>query len=406
MATAKGRVAAAYFPLLDSLRGLAALGVFVLHIAFYLGLGTGTGVADYLVEHVSNFPPPSVVVFFALSGFVLYRPFALERYEQARAGTMREYTIRRAARILPIYWLVLVVTAVVLHHGYVFSASGVLRYFAFTQVYDGRTFNQGLPVAWSLDVDVAFYACLPLIVLVMRRIPARTRSGFLRTELLTCLLLYALSTAWQVLAVHLFLHQPRWLFAAELSLPGSLDIIVCGMALAVLSVAASDPPGGAIAGLIGERPWLPWLIAVLAYVLIGQIPGGFQHAHPILSWLLAKQLRCVLAVGALLPLIFGVGRGGPIRSVLATRPVRFLGTLSYGFYLWHLTVIDELARHQFRADYGAVAFVAVSLLITVLLATASWYGLERPVQRAARRWLAGRGPGREPASVLDAPASE
>src|SRR5487761_894687 len=99
------RSRAAYFPLLDSLRGLAALGVFVLHIAFYLGLGTGTGIADYLVEHVSNYPAPSVVIFFALSGFVLYRPFALRRYGHASPGRISEYAIRRAARILPIYWL-------------------------------------------------------------------------------------------------------------------------------------------------------------------------------------------------------------------------------------------------------------------------------------------------------------
>lgn len=403
----RSRARAAYFPLLDSLRGLAALGVFVLHVAFWLGLGTGTGIAEYLVEHVSNYPAPSVVIFFALSGFVLYRPFALRRYEQARSGTITEYAIRRAARILPIYWVALVVTALVLHHGEVFTGSGVARYFLFTQVYDGRTFDLGSPVAWSLDVDVAFYVLLPLIVVLMRRRPAPTRAAFLRSELLICAALYALSTAWQAFAVHHFAAQPRWFYSAELSIPGSLDIIVCGMALAALSVAGADRQEGRVARVIGERPWLPWLIAVAAYVLIGQIPHSFDAAHPILGWLLAKQLRLVLAIGALLPLIFGVAHGGLLRRVLASRPARFLGTISYAFYLWHWAVIDELATDGFRRHAGDVAFVVASLVITVLLATASWYGLERPVQHAARRWLARRGAAAdEPPSVLDMPAAE
>lgn len=393
----------AYFPLLDSLRGIAAFGVFVLHIAFPLGLGTGTGVAEYLVEHVSNYPAPSVVIFFGLSGFVLYRPFAARRLDGRPRGTFMEYGVRRAVRILPAYWLSLIVTAIVLNNGYVFSGTGVLRYFLFTQSYSAHTFTLGSPVAWSLDVDVAFYVALPLLVVAMRRLPARTRDEFLRTELAMCAAIYVLCTAYQGLLVHHLQSNPAQLFVLAVSMPASADIVACGMALAVLSVAFEQTPPGSLRRLIGRAPWLPWLAALGAYVLIGQIPGSFTHRHVVVGWLLTKQLRLIIALGSLTPLIFGLERGGLIRGALGSRAARFLGSISYALYLWHWAVIDELIRHHAQQRWGNVAFVIVALVLSVGLASLSWFGLERPSMHAARRWLAARVPIREPPSVLDAP---
>jgi peptidoglycan/LPS O-acetylase OafA/YrhL len=395
---------APYFPLLDSLRGIAALGVFVLDAAFYVGISSGSGLAQYLVEHVSNYPAPSVVIFFGLSGFVLYRPFAARRLAGHPARSFTEYAVRRAARILPAYWVALAIVALVLNLHYVFSPTGLLRYYAFAQVYDQRTFQLGLPSAWSLDVDVAFYALLPLIVVLLGRLPTHSRASFLRTELGMCGCLYAASTLWQGLAVHTFLHQTRWFFPAELSLPGSLDIIVCGMALAVLSVACAEGEPGRLQRLLARAPWLPWLVALAAYVGIGQIPGSFYAAHPSVAWIAAKQLRCLIAVCALAPLIFGLQGDGLLRAILGSRPARFLGSISYAFYLWHWAVIEYLNAHHVQRHLGDAAFVAAALALSLALASASWYALERPASRAARRWLSSRTRLREPQSVLDVAA--
>jgi peptidoglycan/LPS O-acetylase OafA/YrhL len=141
---------------------------------------------------------------------------------------------------------------------------------------------------------------------------------------------------------------------------------------------------------------------VLAYVGIGQMPKSFFVSDPALAWVLTKQLRCLVAVGALLPLIFGTSRGGVLRGILASAPARFLGVISYAFYLWHWVVIQFLADHHF-GRHGNVLFVLVALFASIALATASWYLLERPVNRTVRRWLRRSQAEREPPSVVDPP---
>jgi peptidoglycan/LPS O-acetylase OafA/YrhL len=370
--------------MVDAMRGLMALWVFAAHAAYYLGIGWGTSLAAYLAQHVNNYPGPAVVVFFAISGFVMYRPFTSARYQARPQGSLIAYLIRRLARVAPAYWVALAITGAVLFRHDVFALPGGLLYWGWAQVYDAHTLTRALAQTWTVDVELIFWCCIPLLVLLMRRWPARTRRDYLRTELALCAALYVASTVWQVNAVHSIGPQSRWFYGAVLSLPGSLDLFACGMALAVLSVAYEDEPEGVVRGLIRRAPWAPFAIAAVAFYLTGKV----QSHHLAIDWLLTKQLRCVLGVATLLPLIFATSGAGAVRASLRSRPILYLGKICYGFYLWHSPVLSELWRLGVLHDLGKVAFVLIAFALSLGLGSLSWYLIELPVQQAARRWIA------------------
>ena len=128
----------ARFPLMDSLRAIAALSILLYHASFYVH-GLNGPATRYLSQHSAGFPAVGVVVFFAISGFLLYRPFVQARHDGTPAPSLVPYAWRRVMRIVPAYWLALPVETLVLGLTGVFTVSGVVTYFGFLQVYDVHT---------------------------------------------------------------------------------------------------------------------------------------------------------------------------------------------------------------------------------------------------------------------------
>ena len=371
------------------LRGVAALYVFVFHLAVVLGLGAGsaTSFVRYLTLRVSPTPMPAVVVFFVVSGFVLYRPFALARLTGRPRDSFGGYALRRAARIVPGYWVALTVAALVLGRGYVFTPLGLVHYYGFTQSYSPVAFGRGLPQAWTLDIDVVFYALLPLAVIAAGRRPFSSRREFLDTELGICAALYVLSTIWQVGLLRSGL-AARQILVLGLSFPGALDMLAIGMALAAISVAYAEEPDGPVRDAIGRYPWALWLVAVGAYWLTGSAPTLLGPRHLELALMTVKEARNLMILLMVLPLVFGLGRGGSLRAALTSPIPRYLNTICFGFYLWHGPVLDAMVSLHVRRTLGAVPFAVIALACSLALGSASWYLIERPAQRWARRRIA------------------
>ena len=152
-------------PPIDGLRALAAIAVLLTHAAIYSGLAAAGGDTGRVAQRLEV----GVAVFFVISGFVLYRPFLLARLDGRELPRVGRYAGRRALRIVPAYWLALTVAAVALSLPGVFSLSGIVTYYGFGQIYATDTFTGGLVQAWTLCVEVTFYAFLPLWAWLMRR---------------------------------------------------------------------------------------------------------------------------------------------------------------------------------------------------------------------------------------------
>jgi peptidoglycan/LPS O-acetylase OafA/YrhL len=389
------------FPLFDSLRGLAVLAVVVYHAFVVTGALNRRGIGDAVAVLGGTGP----ILFFAISGFLLYRPWVAARAAAAPAPRTLRYARRRALRILPAYWFALTALAVFPGIAGVFSADW-WRYYLFLQLYDQDTLGLGIPVAWTLCVEVTFYLGLPLWALALRRV--RLGAGphaWLRGELAALALLGGAGALVQIAAGRQELSQ----LAAQ-SLLGQSTWFALGMALAVASVAEPHPERRWRPLRVAiERPTLCWVAAAAAFValvLVRSQPGGLfgivvalRTEQPFAKLCADIVLTAVLLTLVLLPATFEGRGGGMPRRVLATAPLALLGLISYGVYLWHLTIAELLGlpslppRFQAagldlsgRIPNGATPVVLVlTLALSCAVAAASYRFVELPFLRRKER---------------------
>jgi peptidoglycan/LPS O-acetylase OafA/YrhL len=358
------------FPLFDSLRAIAALSIFAFHIAAAEHAFSGHALSPWLRQLNVGVP-----IFFVVSGFLLYRPFVARKAQGRPFPSLRGYGVRRALRIVPAYWVALPLVALLLGRAdQVFTPSGVVTYFGFLQVYDPSTITGGIGQAWTLGVEVAFYAFLPLWALAIRRLPG---------ELRPLAWLAIAGVAWKLFFVATLPPDKLVTSPAVIALPAWLETFAAGMALAVVSVRVTDlgwRPRWVT--LVQRRPWVPWSIAAAAFALVGfkQWQGGVG------AQVLAEyELKTVVAAGLVLPAVLGDPTRGWVRRALASPPLLWVGLVSYAFYLWHLAAITKLEEWGVGRELGAVGLTAAALAGSLAIAALSWYALERPILRRARR---------------------
>nr|MDQ2961517.1 acyltransferase [Candidatus Dormibacteraeota bacterium] len=166
---------------LDGLRALAAFGVVATHVGFNSGASLGGGVLGPILARLDF----GVTLFFLLSGYLLYSPFVGSALHGSPAPRTARFYLRRALRILPAYWVAVVVTLLWLtaHRP---SGSGIASYLLLVQDYNGHNSDSSLTQMWTLAVELSFYAVLPWLARLAqlgRRIGA-TSSGLRRQVLL------------------------------------------------------------------------------------------------------------------------------------------------------------------------------------------------------------------------------
>lgn len=364
------------FPHVDALRAFAALSVLVFHTAYTSGATTAWYGA--VVGRLEI----GVALFFAISGFLLYRPFVAANYARAPRIRTRDYLRRRVLRIVPAYWIALTVLAIYPGLAGVFTGDWWI-YYGFGQIYSLGTFVNGIPQAWTLCVEVAFYLALPLYALALRGI-CRGRAP--RTVVAIELgLLAALALASLAFRTASIASGPSVAFAW---LPGMFGWFAPGMALAVVSVAlAGRERPWAPARWVGGHPVLVWAAAAAAFALLAATVSAPTPAGTIYTEgesLRLYVLSALVAALVLLPAVAGVRRGGWPRRLLAIRWLAWLGLISYGIYLWHHTPMVWLADHGALDWLPGSGFLVLTLLtagIAVAAAATSFYVAERPLLR-------------------------
>jgi peptidoglycan/LPS O-acetylase OafA/YrhL len=374
---------------LDGLRALAALSVLCFHAWLY-GFPDPSGVArNSLFDRVMFEMYLGLMFFFVLSGYLLYRAFARAALTADGRVDVRRYARRRVARIVPAYW-VATLGAIALLWGARGSpgvrlpdASDLPLFAVFGQNYSLSTIVRLNPVTWTLCVEAAFYVLLPLIGWMAWRIGPRARA---RQAVLVGALI-PLGLVWNAIV-----HDQAWNILATKALPAYLPYFAFGMLLALWAesrteraarAAAAPGPSGRGPAPLGPRATAALMIAGFSLV----VADAYWHAtaaprvvNPLSAIVadLPAGLGFALVVGAVV-----AGRGVATGWV-ATRPLAWVGLVSYGVYMWHVPLI------LFARSIGALpSFYPLRLVVilgpVLLAAAASWYAVERPAVAWAAR---------------------
>jgi acetyltransferase len=275
---------------LDALRVLAAGMVFAHHLApVVMGPGTGRGL------------DVGVMIFFALSGYVLYRPLLLGQ------TTIGSFVVRRIARLWPAYLVAAIGVAWLFEPRFLADPLGL-----------ATMASSPLGVIWTLKLELIFYALLPLIARIAIRAPS---SGRLLVLIGFAVVWLAIGSATNTAGGSLPVGYAMWAFAP-------------GMVIAELSVSR---PGLLSArrrlGLVGAS------LVVLSIVTDGQYPdlAGGIGAALVLPWFIQWE----------------PGR--------LARPVALAGGISYSVYLWHLPLVVALGVWSIPATVAVaiVVFLAI-----------------------------------------------
>lgn len=377
---------------LDGVRAIAAFAVLVLHVGSDTGHTLKTGAIAYLFSGGAI----GVPVFFTLSGLLLYRPWVAELLEGGAPVRTRGYLWRRALRILPAYWLVVSYVIVVILPAHRSDVWTWLKLFTLTYNYDPHPWwknflgPQGLGQIWSLTVEVAWYAALPLTAAALawyaRRgetVPDPDRRA---RRLLTGIGVYAASS----FAFTIFIFTPGYHPQFGALLPRFFCWFAIGMTLSVVSAWA---PAARFRRTIAESWGTCWAIAAVLYCMAASpLTGPTNFAIPDTTW--TSEIRLVLygLVAAFFVTPVALSDGPALKSILGNRVMRFLGRISYGIFLWQMAISVswyDLTGHvpftgSFLEEFPVIA------TLTVVVATVSYYLVEQPVLRLGSKYSARR----------------
>ena len=377
------------------------------HVAELTGRAGGHGFGAVLSQLKAGVP-----VFFVISGFVLYLPIARAIRAGSALPAVAPYARRRAARILPAYWIALSIWLVILVVATGAGPTGAwVGDFGLVQIYSLRTYSGGLGPAWSLCVELTFYLALPLLGRGLSMLAGRVPASPARAQLaaIGALALASLGVRAAV-SGSLFGAVPIAHAVLATALPATLDWFAAGMAAAVI-VCEVAGAGDRFHRL--RTPWVSSACFATGLALIGvAIPLQGGDHYVALDSLAAHLLLTV--GGGLLVLAVTLPAAGPTTRLAATLggPVMvWLGTISYGIFLFNLPALVIIRHFAFGlpvsaylssvlSPAGTVTMWVVVLGASIGLGAASWYLVERPAQA----WAAGRDR-RAPAPTTAQPAT-
>ena len=381
----------------DFLRAAACLLVLIHHLILRVDLNKTEGWQPMLTAlRFGNF---GVAIFFILSGFLLALPFWRSLDPGCAMPDLRTYVLRRAARIIPGYWVALTAGFIlsVTLLGHALTPELVMRYISglfFMNQWQWRTFFpvEGNGPLWSISFEVTSYILLPLGFLWLFAIPEKHRS-----PLLTRL-------AWLgIIAATLLAHEAfrtlvppneidrGWQYGMQ---GGAKEWMPNYNPIGFFAIFALGSFAAGIQILLPRKPRIWFDIIAFACLAAAALhfplsTGGPWEAYGRLGIPYAFPLFPVLIAVALVAL----SRSVLLAALLDNAFIRFTATVSFGIYIWQdivLTSIQTIAPAVFgigkddplRDWFIGCAFASA---IIFLLASLSYFALERQVIRHAAR---------------------
>jgi peptidoglycan/LPS O-acetylase OafA/YrhL len=373
-----GRIA-----VLDGLRGLAILLVVLTH-SFLTGFRPAVTLGPIAmgIEPTVLAGSLGVELFFFLSGFVLFVPYARATLEGRPLPTLAHFLDRRFIKIVPSYYLAVLVTAFLFYipadveqH----RVSQIVRHLTFVHPFWYDSMYGIVGAFWSLGVEVQFYVVFPFLAALMRRWPLATYGA-----------LFAIGEGFRI-----WLQQTKRNgdFFWVCQLPAQIDLFALGMLCAYGYVAVGRRLDGRRVAAIATA------VAVAATAFGTWLLNDFSHVTKTMSvadhqsWQNDHRAIVSLTIAAIaLGSLFGQRWW---RAVVANPPLLWLSTISYNLYLWHEAIVTQCWKTGFPCAGIANAwqvdrhwdrdFFATYIGLSLLIAAIVTYGVERPLLRLGTR---------------------
>lgn len=359
---------------LEAYRGIAALTIVVFHAYQSSRITQDYVYQDTATVHdVLRNLDGGVSVFLALSGFLIFLPFVKSFLGESPAQSARGFLIRRAIRILPLYYVAIPLVWATRFGGGADQWTSLIEHLTFTQIFDNRFIFWDIGPAWSLAVEVLFYLGVALVAAPLQWLCSRLKQRSQRITLLVgfVLVLNVISIAYKAWAFY-GAHIPEENYVVYYGLLAKLDLFALGMLLAIVTAAVSQRPI-----LTGWQPallrWLGVAILIPAFILREQNDFIYLFFHTLCGMFTTLWLASTVLTA----------RGSKWERRLSSPILIFLGTISYSVYIWHEPIMIELINHHLLVFKSALLFPfsTVALLAVVIFAGfASYCMIEYPTQ--------------------------
>jgi peptidoglycan/LPS O-acetylase OafA/YrhL len=335
----------AHLKALDGLRGLAVLIVLLSHSA-----NAGLFFHEYL--NFSQIGKIGVYLFFVLSAYLLDRQIALAFFNHtATLPYWKNYFLRRFLRIYPLYLIALFIYGL-------FTLLGIET--KINRLIDlplHMLLLKGKDVFWSIPVEFKYYFLSPVLMWFCNK--------YLHWERSKILLFFVLLIAVSIAAQQLF-HFPL------ISTFRFLPVFLVGTFISVYEIWNSKPLNQWI------RPLYADVLAMLSLIIIVcSFPYYFNllfHRN-INSQSSVFYLPYALLWGfVLLAAKYG---GGFIRNILTFKPLRYIGSISFSMYLFHMLFLNLSLRAVVPQHFKIYLFFA----LTIFFSSLSYLSIERPLSK-------------------------
>ncbi len=403
---------------LEGLRAFAALGVVTLHTTYLIGHAL---INEYTYPWLASFwvfGNTGVQLFFVLSGFLLFLPYARALLFHEKWPMTRQFYKRRALRILPGYYFSLFLLIFLVQRVYLLPDhwSQLLLFLTFFMDSSRATFQQINVPYWSLGVEVQFYLFLPFVALGIHTLVKRVAHSPVRrlqAALLACLGLILIGLAVRYVGLHLP-QEGTGLPAALLAgfqflffgVSGKYwEGFAIGMLVSLCFVYTHHPEYGTALRNKGKQFSLLIGVSALLVLTLSAL-WNFRTSYP------TPQLDFILPLvpyrAWLLDFVVSLGWGLLIATIVfgntlfkapfETRLMRGIGTISYSVYLWHLPMLTVFKKYIFmnlHVTNIALAYTLYgSFFVLVILpwCTLVYWFVERPFMRLKNRPQPGRKP--------------
>jgi peptidoglycan/LPS O-acetylase OafA/YrhL len=362
----------------DPLRAVAALSVVLFHVAYFNLYFRGEARRDVFPPLYGELPSKvladmqlGLYVFFALSGYLIGRPFIRAFVLGSRAPAVRPYLRNRVMRVVPPLWLVFTVILVLQWPPHS-SPTQVAAVYGFLQTYHDSRIAFRIGQAWTLSVEMAYYLLVPLIALALtwltrERVGPRARLGIVIAGLVA------------VAAASLeYAERAHGVWGAR-SVPAVLYAFVPGLLLAAVEMEAAPRIRNRRVG-IGVAVLLA-MAGVACIVGYTNTPFWRVKLHDLLA---AAGPGCLVAAALVPQWVTG---GCP--RLLDNPALRWVGVRSYSLYLVHVAVLFELRSLTDLTDSRKGSFailLAVGVPMSLAVAALSYRFVELPLLRRRERW--------------------